>query len=107
MINDISIFGKTDGKLKSGYTVKLYKYSSAHSTAAVGSTGVYYSASTGLIGTFTDNSDGTYYLDLTTGIKGVVVITTPSTTDVVIPLTHRGKMFQGDNQLTFPPPTST
>lgn len=107
MVNEITILGKLDGKPKSGYTVKLYKYSSAHSTAAVGSTGVYYSNSTGLIGTFTDGSDGTYYIDISTDVKGVVVITTPSTTNTVIPKTHRGKIFHGDNKLTIPPASST
>lgn len=108
MVNEITILGKLDGKPKSGYTVKLYKYSSAHAPEITGSTASpYYSPSTGLIGTFTDGSDGTYYIDISTDVKGVVVITTPSTTNTVTPKTHRGRIFHGDNKLTIPPASST
>lgn len=99
--NSITILGKLDGRPKSGYTVKLYKYSTAHSTNN------FYSNSTGLLGAFIDNSDGTYYITLDTDTFGVVVITTPSTTSVIVPTNYIGKFFDGKNKLTIPPASST
>src|SRR3990172_11380013 len=99
MRNFITILDKNTGKPKTGYTVKLYKYSSDHSTSN------FYSSSSGLLGTLTDQGDGNYYIDLSTDVRGVLVITTPSTTAVIIPNNYVGRIFDGENKLTIPPPS--
>ena len=40
-------------------------------------------------------------------MRGVLVITTPSTTAVIIPNNYVGRIFDGENKLTIPPPSST
>ena len=89
------IFGKNDGKPKAGYTLKLY----AFSTGSSGYTG-------SALYTYTDNSDGTYYADITTTIKGTFVTTTP-TGVTVVPDNLIGVIVQGDNQPTIQPGGTT
>jgi len=89
------ICGKNDGKPKTGYTLKLY----AFSTGSSGYTG-------SALYTYTDNSDGTYYADITTTIKGTFVTTTP-TGVTVIPDNLIGVIVQGDNQPTIQPGGTT
>jgi len=96
MRHTITILGKTDGNPKSGYTVKMF----AHSTGTSG-----YSGSA--LYTYTDNSDGTYYADISTTIKGTIVINTPSNASVLVPSNYIGFLFEGDNQPTIAPTTST
>jgi len=76
---------------QAGYTMELYAYSAVDP---------YYTGSA--LYTYTDNEDGTYYADITTTIRGTLVITTPLLATVV-PANFRGALFQGDNQLTLEP----
>ena len=96
MRHTVSVMGKTDGKPKTGYTVTLYAYST-------GSSG--YSGSA--LYTYTDNSDGTYYADITTAIKGTVVVVTPANSSVLVPVNWKGVFFPGDNQLNIQPGGTT
>ena len=96
MRHTVSILGKNDGRPKSGYTVTMY----AHS---IGSSG--YSGS--VLYTYTDNSDGTYYADISTAIKGTVVVVTPANASVLVPANFIGVFFPGDNQPNIAPPAST
>lgn len=95
MRHSITILDKS-GVPKTGYTIKIY----AHSTGTSG-----YSGSA--LYTYTDNEDGTYYVDISTTIKGTIVITTPSTTAIVVPDNYIGMLFEGDNQPTIMPGGST
>ena len=76
---------------QAGYTMELYAYSAVDP---------YYTGSA--LYTYTDNGDGTYYTDITTTIRGTLVITTPLEATVV-PANFIGALFQGDNQLTVKP----
>jgi hypothetical protein len=84
------IINKQSGEGQSGYTLSLYTYSS---------NSPYYT--TPKIGDYTDNGDGTYYLDITTTVKGTLVLTTND--DTLVPTNFIGHLFQGDNQLTLEP----
>jgi hypothetical protein len=95
MRHTLSIFGKNDGQPKSGYTVKMHAYST-------GSSG--YSGSA--LYTYTDNSDGTYYADITTAVKGTIVITTAGAS-VVVPANQIGIFIPGDNQPNIQPGGTT
>lgn len=81
-----------NGKPKANYTVKAYEYQS---------TSPYYDASS-LIGTYEDNSDGTYYLDVATTIKATIVITTPKGVTRV-PTNLIGIVLEGDNRPDLEP----
>jgi len=96
MKHTLTILGKNDGRPKSGYTVKMHAYST-------GSSG--YSGSA--LYSYTDNSDGTYYADITTAVKGTIVITTPSSSSVLVPSNWIGTFFPGDNQPNIAPGGST
>jgi hypothetical protein len=52
--------------------------------------------------TYTDNGDGTYHADITTTIKGTIVVTTAAGTTLV-PTNWVGALFEGDNQPTIQP----
>ena len=86
-----TLLDKNTGEAKSGYTMAIYAYSSVSP---------YYTGSA--LYTMTDNSDGTYYADITTTIKGTIVITTPSSTTIV-PSNFIGALIEGDNQPTIEP----
>ena len=86
-----TILNKNTGEGQSGYTMKLYAYSG---------TTPYYTGSA--LYTYTDSSDGTYYADITTTIKGTIVITSSSTV-VTVPSNWIGAKFEGDNQPTIQP----
>lgn len=90
-----AIYKKLTGAPASGYTLKAYAYST-------GSSG--YSGSA--LYTYTDNSDGTYYADITTTIIGTIVITTPSGSTIV-PSNLIGIKLEGDNQSDIAPPGTT
>jgi len=96
MRHTVSIMGKNDGQPKTGYTVRMYAYST-------GSSG--YSGS--VLYTYTDNSDGTYYADITTAIKGTIVVVTPANSSVLVPNNYTGVFFPGDNQPNIQPGGST
>ena len=96
MRHTVTVLGKNDGRPKSGYTVKLF----AHSTGSSG-----YSGSA--LYTYTDNSDGTYYADITIAIKGTVVVTTPANASVLVPANFTGVFFPGDNQPNIAPGGTT
>ena len=96
MRHTLSVLGKASGRPKTGYTVKLYAYST-------GSSG--YSGSA--LYTYTDNNNGTYYVDITTAIKGTIVITTPTNSQTVVPSNWIGVFFPGDNQPNIQPGGST
>ena len=91
MRNTKTILNTNTGEGQSGYTMKLHAYSSVSP---------YYTGAA--LYTYTDNSDGTYYVDVTTTIKGTIVITTPAATTIV-PANWIGSLFQGDNQPTIQP----
>ena len=93
---DLKIVGANTGRLKSGYTVQIFAYST-------GSSG--YSGSA--LYTLSDNGDGTYYTEITTTIKGTVVITTPTNGTTVVPTNKIGIILQGNNQPTIMPGSST
>ena len=86
-----TILNTNTGEGQSGYTMKLYAYSSVSP---------YYTGSA--LYTYTDNADGTYHADITTTIKGTIVITTPNATTLV-PTNWIGAKFEGDNQPTIMP----
>jgi len=90
MRNSRTIIDKK-GDPVAGYTMKIHTYSSASP---------YYTAV--VLYTYTDQGDGTYYVDITNTVRGTIVITTPSGTSKV-PIQFRGALFQGDNQLTLEP----
>ena len=90
------IKGKTDYKGKAGYTVQLFAYST-------GSSG--YSGSA--LYTYTDAGNGIYYAEITTTIKGTIVITSPTNGTVIVPTNMIGRIFQGDNQITLQPGGTT
>ena len=90
-----TIISTTTGNPVSGYTVKLYAYST-------GSSG--YSGSA--LYTYTDATDGTYYADITITIKGTIVVTTVAG-NVLVPTNHIGRIFQGDNQPSIEPGGTT
>jgi len=92
MRHTISILKASNGSPQSGHTVKLYAWSS-------GSSGYTGSA----LYTYTDNSDGTYYVDITTAIKGTVVITLSGASTPTIPTNYIGVFFPGDNQPNIAP----
>jgi hypothetical protein len=92
MRHAVVILDKMTGAPRTGYTVRLYAYSSG--VAAGYSTPLYY--------TYTDNLDGSYYTDITTSIKGTVVITLTGSTFVMVPVTYKGRWFEGENQPTRP-----
>jgi hypothetical protein len=97
MRTTISIFGKNSGLPKTGYTLQMFAYS----TGTSGYTG-------SALYSFTDNSDGTYYADISTTIKGTVVITTPAASTVlIIPDNYIGRVFWGDNIPTIEPGGTT
>ncbi len=52
--------------------------------------------------TMTDGGNGTYYADITTTIKGTIVITTPAS-DTIVPSNFIGTLIEGDNQPTIMP----
>jgi hypothetical protein len=97
MRETITIKSKYSGFPLTGYTAYLYAYTTATP---------YYSTSSTALYTFTDNSDGTYYIDCTTTIKGTVVIVSPGGTTTV-PANYIGHLFEGDNQPTIAPEGST
>jgi hypothetical protein len=96
MRHTLSIFGKNDGQPKTGYTVEMF----AHSTGSSG-----YSGSA--VYTYTDNSDGTYYADIVTALKGTIVVTTPANASVLVPANYIGVFFAGDNQPNIQPGGTT
>ena len=96
MRHTITIFGKNDGRPKTGYTVEMFAYSTG--TSGYSGSALY---------TYTDNSDGTYYADISTTIKGTIVIETPSNGSVLVPTNYIGVIFQGDNQPTIAPGGTT
>jgi len=75
-----------------GLTVRLFAYS----TGTSGYTG-------SALYTYTDANDGNYYADVTTTIKGTLVVTYPSTTTVTVPAWYKGAVYWGDNILTIAP----
>lgn len=81
-----------DGRTKSGYTIKLYAWSSG--TSGYSGSALY---------TYTDNGDGTYYANITTTIRGTIVVTITGSTTVTVPSNLIGTIFQGDNQPTIEP----
>jgi len=93
MVNKVYI-ARPSGNGYAGYeglTVKLYSFS----TGTSGYTGV-------ALYTYTDGGDGNYYADITSTIKGTLVITYPSTTGVTVPAWYKGAIYWGDNILTIP-----
>ena len=86
-----SILNTNTGEGQNGYTMKLYAYSA---------TTPYYTGSA--LYTYTDAGDGTYYADITTTIKGTLVLTTPASTTIV-PSNFIGRVFWGDNIPTISP----
>jgi len=94
MRKSISII--VNNRLASGYTVKLYAYSTASP---------FYTGSP--LYTFTDNGDGSYYADIATTMKGTIVVTATGSTVVTVPVSYIGQIFQGDNQLTIQPGGTT
>ena len=86
-----TLLDKNTGEAKSGYTMAIYQYSAVTP---------YYTGSA--LYTMTDGADGTYYADITTTIKGTIVITTPSSTTIV-PSNFIGTLIEGDNQPTISP----
>jgi len=92
MYTRLEVKNSNSGRGIAGYIVKIYAWSS-------GSSG--YSGSA--LYTLTDNGDGIYYADITTTIKGTVVITSSGSTVITVPTYLRGTLFQGDNQLTLEP----
>lgn len=95
MRTSILIVDRNNRRPSTGYSVKLYAWSSGSS----GYTG-------SVLYTFTDNDNGIYQVDITTTIKGTVVITMPNSTAVVVPNNYKGFLFQGDNQPTLPRATT-
>jgi len=91
----LTVINKTTGAPQNGYTVSLYAYST-------GSSG--YSGSA--LYTYTDGQNGTYYADVTTTIKGTVVVVT-SGGSTVVPPNKIGIIVQGDNQPTIQPGGTT
>ena len=96
MRHNLTILGKNDGRPKTGYTVKMFAYS----TGSSGYSGL-------ALYTYTDNSDGTYHTEISTTIKGTVVINTPANASVLVPTNFIGVLVEGDNQLTLAPTTTT
>jgi hypothetical protein len=92
MYFSLKLENKNTGRGITGYTVKIYSWSS--STAGYTGTALY---------TLTDNSDGIYYTDITTTIKGTVVINASGSTSLTIPTHYKGYVFWGDNILTLTP----
>jgi len=86
-----TILDKNTGQGKSGYTMKLYAYSG---------TSPYYTGAA--LYTYTDNSDGTYHAEITTTVKGTIVITSAAST-TIIPSNLIGTIFWGDNIPTLEP----
>lgn len=90
-----TVLSSMTGNPLSGYTVKLYAYST-------GTSG--YSGS--VLYTYTDATDGTYYADISTTMKGTITVTT-SAGNVLVPTNLIGKIFQGDNQSSIEPGGTT
>lgn len=86
-----TILNSNTGEGQNGYTMKLYAYSG---------TTPYYTGSA--IHTYTDNGDGTYHADITTTVKGTIVITSAAGTTIV-PTNWIGAKFEGDNQASIRP----
>ena len=86
-----TILNSNNGEGQNGYTMKLYAYSavSPYFTGAA-------------LYTYTDNGDGTYYADITTTVKGTIVVTTAASTTLV-PSNWIGAKFEGDNQASIQP----
>lgn len=87
MRSKITIRDSASLKPLSGYTVRLYRYKD---------TSPYYDSNK-LIGTFTDEGNGTYHIDLEESVKGTVVITTPTSGETIVPQNYIGYYFPGDN----------
>lgn len=96
MRNTITILGKSDGNPKTGYTVSIHAYS----TGTAGYSGP-------ALFTFTDNNDGSYYVDVTLTTKGTIVIVKSGSTSVIVPSNYIGHIFQGDNQPSLKPGGTT
>ena len=86
-----TLLDKNTGEGKAGYTIAIHAYSavSPYYTGAV-------------LYTMTDGANGTYYIDITTTIKGTIVITTPSS-GTIVPANFIGALIEGDNQPTIRP----
>lgn len=96
MRNGIVIISPQTGRPVSGYIPKLYAYSTGSP---------YYTGSA--LYTYTDNGDGTYHADITTTVKGTIVVTSSGSTVITVPTSYIGRIFEGDNQLTLEPGGTT
>jgi len=96
MYNRIEVKNSATGRGVSGYTVKIYAWSSG--TSGYSGAALY---------TLTDNGDGVYYADVTTTIKGTVVITSSGSTTITVPTYLIGALFWGDNIVTLEPGGTT
>lgn len=96
MTNSVIIISPQTGRPVSGYTVKIYAYS----------TGSPYYTGAALY-TMTDDGKGNYYADVTTTIKGTIVITSSGSTVVTVPVNHIGRIFEGENRPDLEPGGTT
>ena len=97
MRKTITLLNKRTGKTVTGYTVKIYSFSHVSVTNA---TVTSYTAKY----TMTDNNDGTYYSDITSTMKGSVVITTAAAS-TIIPKNLLGILLHGDDVVEVPAST--
>lgn len=96
MKNGVTVISPQTGRPVSGYTVKIYAYS----------TGSPYYTGAALY-TMTDGGDGTYYVDVTTTIKGTIVVTSSGSTVITVPAMHIGRIFEGENRPDIEPGGTT
>lgn len=97
MVQSVKIESTINGIGLPGYTVKLYNWSSGTS----GYTG-------SALYTFTDGSNGMYYVDCSETFKGTVVITHSSySTFISVPEYLKGTQWHGNNMAELAPPVSS
>lgn len=96
MYQTVEVKSKSTGRGLTGYTVKVYAWSSG--TSGYSGSAIY---------EFTDNGDGVYYFNCTYTFKGTVVVTHPDTTVVTVPTHITGALWHGENVAELPPPVSS
>ena len=86
----VTVLDKNNGNPKSGYTLRLYVYSTG--TSGYSGSALY---------TLTDAGNGQYYADVTNTGRYTLVVTV--STGVHVPSTHKGFLIDGDDHLLIPP----
>jgi len=97
MIDRRTILKQSTGGGVTGYTLEAHTWTDGNAMAD-------YDAGT-LLGTYTDNGDGTYYYDVSITVKGVIILKNSSGTQLQkIPTgTNKYMVLEGDNRPDIEP----